>query len=472
MTAAAEGWIESELRRLELDDVDDFVESLEREELRWVLDPLFDWEGMWAREAQREPLGAWRVWLILAGRGYGKTRTGAEWVRKQVESGLAKRIALVARTAPDARDVMVEGESGILSISHPYLRPDYEPSKRRVTWRNSDGSIRAMATTYSADEPGLLRGPQHDAAWCDELAAWRRKEAWDNLMLGLRGGANPRCVVTTTPKPTVLLRDLMARASTVTTGGSTFENIRNLAPGFIDDVTDRYEGTHLGRQELYAEVLDEAEGALWRREWINDHRWDVRTKGPHPDLDRLVVAIDPAGTKKQTSSETGIVIAGRAQVTEPDGKTRPHFFVLEDRSGRYSPDGWGRLAVNGYHDFEADYIVGEKNNGGDMVESTIFHVDETVPFKEVWASRGKAPRATPIAGLYEQGRVHHVGLFRDLEDQLCQWEPETGAESPDRLDALVWAISQMSPTKREPKLTTGLDLGGGDLGRRSPWRGE
>lgn len=475
MATAAQVWAERRLTRLEIEDVSDFVDELDEEQRRYVLAPLFDWENTWAREEQKEPLGDWRVWLNLAGRGWGKTRTGSEWVRKQVEQGRTRRIALVARTASDARDVMVEGESGILAISHPDFRPHYEPSKRRLTWYNENGTIRTVATCFSAEEPKLLRGPQHDAAWCDELAAWPVKEAWDNLMLGLRMGVRPRCVVTTTPKPTMLLRDLLKRASTVRTGGSTFENIDNLAPGFIEDILDRYEGTHLGRQELYAELLDEAEGALWRRAWIESGRWATDETGKplaHPDLDQLVVAVDPAVTAKPTSSETGIIVAGRAQMTDADGQSRPHFFVLEDRSGRYSPDGWARLATEAYYDFEGDCIVGEKNNGGDMVEQTVVHVDDSVPFEEVWASRGKAPRAVPVVGLYQQGRVHHVGLFRDLEDQLCQWEPGERGESPDRLDALVWAISFMMPTGREPKLTTDLDLSGGGLGRRSPWRGE
>ena len=472
--AASAAWLESQLGRLNFEDVSGFVDGLEERQRRWLLRPqggLFDWETTWAREEQKEPLGDWRVWLVKAGRGYGKTRTGAEWIRKQVETGLARRVALVARTTADIRDVMVEGESGILAVSHPEMMPRYEPSKRRVTWKNPDGRVRAIATCYSADEPALLRGPQHDAAWCDELASWRLKESWDNLMLGLRMGVRPRCVVTTTPKPTILLQDLMARASTVTTEGSTYDNVDNLAPAFIVDVLDRYEGTHLGEQELHAKLLDEAEGALWRRQWIEGARW-LQHQGPHPDLEQLVVAIDPAGTRKATSSETGIVVVGRAQATESDGRTRPHFWVLEDRSGRYTPAGWAQLAIDAYYEFEGDWVIGERNNGGDMVENTVTQVDDTVPFDDVWASRGKVPRAQPVAALYQQGRVHHVGLFRDLEDQLCQWEPEMGMESPDRLDALVWAISYMMPTGRDTKLQTGLDLTGGVLTRRSPWREE
>lgn len=472
----AQRWLERELLTLNPDDVEDFVDTLGGDERRWMLGPLFDWENTWARPEQKEPLGDWRVWLALAGRGWGKTRTGAEWIRKKVEQGTARRIALVARTAPDARDVMIEGESGILAVSHPDFRPRYEPSKRRVTWYNENGTVRTVATCFSAVEPALLRGPQHDAAWCDELAAWPTKEAWDNLMLGLRMGVRPRCVVTTTPKPTILLRDLLKRKSTVTTGGSTFENLANLAPGFIEDILDRYEGTHLGRQELYAELLDEAEGALWKRAWIESGRWATDEQGEplaHPDLDQLVVAVDPAGSHKPTSSETGIVVVGRAQVTEKDGRIRPHCFVLEDCSGRYTPDGWARLATGAYYDYDGDCVIGEQNNGGELVESTVVHVDDTVPYDAVWASRGKAPRAVPVAALYQQGRVHHVGLFRDLEDQLCQWEPGVArAGSPDRLDALVWGISYIMPTSSEPRLTTDVDLSGGGLARPSPWREE
>lgn len=473
MAAAAEAWIEREVLKLNPEEIDGFVDTLSESERRWFLSFLFDWEGTWARDGQKEPLGDWRVWLALAGRGWGKTRTGAEWIRKQVELGLARRIAFVARTASDARDVMVEGVTGVLAVSHPDFRPKYEPSKRRLTWYNENGTVRAIAICYSAEEPKLLRGPQHDAAWCDELAAWDSTEAFDNLLLGLRLGVRPRCIATTTPKPTSLIKDLMARRSTAVTGGSTYENIANLAPEFIEDILDRYEGTSLGRQELYAELLSESEHALWKRAWIESGRWATDAGGSpldHPDLDRLVVAVDPATTSKPSSSETGIVVAGRCQMTDDDGKTRPHFFVLEDLSGRYTPQGWAQLATGAYYDFDGDCVIGEKNNGGDMVESTIVNVDDSVPFEEVWASRGKVPRATPVVALYQQGRVHHVGMFRDLEDQLCQWEPGQ-TDSPDRLDALVWAISSMMPTTQEPKLLEDLDLSGADLSQESAWKG-
>ncbi|PZN08384.1 MAG: ATP-binding protein [Bacillota bacterium] len=387
---------------------------------------LYDWR-FWARPKQLPPEGPWRIWLILAGRGFGKTRTGAEWVREQVERHGRRRIAIVGRTAADVRDVMVEGESGILSISPPWFRPVYEPSKRRLTWPNG-----AIATLYSADEPDLLRGPQHDAAWADELAAWRRPEAWDNLMFGLRLGPDPRVVVTTTPRPVKIIRDLLQDPTCVVTRGSTYENAANLAPAFLEQIISRYEGTRLGRQELYGEVLDDVPGALWQRKRIDELR--VREA---PELVRVVVAIDPAVTSEEGSDETGIVVAGRGV----DG----HAYVLADRSCRMSPDGWARRAVKAYYDFDGDRIVGEVNNGGDLVETVIRTVDPKVPYKAVRASRGKAVRAEPVAALYEQGKVHHVGTFEHLEDQLCQITPDgyQGAGSPDRADALVWALTEL-----------------------------
>lgn len=387
---------------------------------------LYDWK-FWARPKQLAPEGNWRTWLILAGRGWGKTRTGAEWVRGLVESGKAKRIALVAPTAADARDVMVEGESGILAIAPPWNRPVYEPSKRRLTWPNG-----AIATTYSADEPDRLRGPQHDAAWADELAAWRYPDAWDMLMFGLRLGKDPRVIVTTTPKPVKVIRDLVEDPTTVVTRGSTYENIANLAPAFVEQIIAKYEGTRLGRQELYAEILDDVPGALWSRAVIDG----LRVKEAL-ELRRIVVAIDPAVTSEEGSDETGIIVAGVGY----DG----HGYVLKDLACRASPNDWARRAVEAYYRYEADAIIGEVNNGGDLVETVIRTVDRNVPFKAVRASRGKAVRAEPVAALYEQGRVHHVGTFDVLEDQLCAITPDgyQGAGSPDRADALVWALTEL-----------------------------
>lgn len=388
-----------------------------------------------ARPEQLAPVGDWLTWLILAGRGWGKTRTGAEWIQEQITLGACGRMALVAPTASDARDVMVEGESGLLAIAPNGMRPEYEPSKRRLTWPNG-----AIATCYSADEPERLRGPQHDGAWCDELGAWRYPEAWDQLQLGLRLGKRPRCVVTTTPKPVRLIRELLARQGkgVVVTRGRTADNADNLAPGFLDAIQRRYGGTRLGRQELDGEFLEDVPGALWKRKWIDDCRIEKA-----PDLLRVVVAIDPAVTNNEGSDETGIVAAGYAG----HGKDR-RYFVLDDQSGRYGPLEWAQSALRVYHRHKADRIIAEVNNGGALVEATVRMVDRTVSYKEVRASRGKAVRAEPISALYEQGLVHHAGPFPTLEDQMCSFTSDfdrnTAGYSPDRVDGLVWALTELS----------------------------
>jgi phage terminase large subunit-like protein len=409
-----------------------------RNDLAEVLSPaearalLYDWT-FWARPTQVPPQGNWRVWLLLAGRGFGKTRTGAELVRARVAACTARRLALVAPTAADARNVMVEGESGILAISPPWDRPRYEPSKRRLTWPNG-----AIATLYSADEPERLRGPQHDATWCDELGSWRYPEAWDMLMLGLRLGGDPRVVVTTTPRPTKLIRALIADPTAIVTRGTTYENRTNLAPGFLEQIIRKYEGTRLGRQELEAELLDDVPGALWNRGVIEASRARAA-----PTLVRVVVAIDPAATSSEDADETGIIVAGK------DGQGRG--WVLADGSGRYRPAEWAKTAIAAYRAHRADRVVAEINNGGEMVEATLRVIDPNVPFRAVRASRGKLTRAEPVAALYEQGRVHHLGAFPQLEDQMCGFVPAdpddsgprpTGS-SPDRVDALVWALTDL-----------------------------
>ena len=336
---------------------------------------LADWAFL-QRDDQTMPPGDWRVWLVLAGRGYGKTRVGAEWVRNMIERGAAKRVALVAATASDARDVMIEGASGLLSTLMPWhFRPEYEPSLRRLTWPNG-----AIVTAFSAEEPDRLRGPQHDAAWCDELAAWRTDEAWDMLMLGLRLGPDPRCVVTTTPRPGKLLRGLLADPRVAVTRGTTYQNRANLAPGFLDAILKRYEGTRLGRQELLAELLEDVPGALWSRATIERAIVPVAH-----DLRRIVVAIDPAVTAGDNADETGIIVAGLGG--------DDHAYVLDDLSGRYPPFEWARRAVAAYHAHRADRVVAETNNGGDLVEATIRVVDPVVAYRAVHASRGKAVRA-------------------------------------------------------------------------------
>ncbi len=381
------------------------------------------------------PEGKWTVWLVMAGRGFGKSRIGAEWVRGLVEMGKAKRIALVGETAADARDVMVEGESGLLSIYPPGKRPRYESSKRRLTWSNG-----AIATTYSAEEPDQLRGPQHDGAWCDEIAKWRYPDAWDQLMFGLRLGDDPRCVATTTPRPVKLIKELLADPSTVVTRGSTYENLANLAPSFAQKIIRKYEGTRLGRQELNAEVLEDVAGALWNRAMLDA----LRVKAA-PFLARIVVAIDPAVSSGEDADETGIVAAGVG--------SEGHAYVLSDGSGRYTPEGWAKEAVAMYRRFRADRVVGEVNNGGDMVEATLRVIDPGVSYRAVRASRGKVVRAEPIAALYEQGRVHHVGAFAQLEDQMCAFTTDFDRRaygySPDRVDALVWALTELTASQTE-----------------------
>ena len=378
----------------------------------------------WARPAQLPPPDPWIVWLQMAGRGFGKTRSGAEQVLEWKRQG-ARRIALIAKTPADARDVMIEGESGLLSIGHPSERPDYQPTKRRLHWK--DGAI---ATVYSGADPDQLRGPQHEKAWADELPTWKYpRETWDNLMLGLRLGDNPQVVVTTTPRPISLLRELVARKDTVLTGGSTYENIANLAPAFVQTVIQKYEGTSLGEQELHARLLEEIPGALWKRKTLSDTRITLLDL---PECEARVVAIDPATSTSEESNETGIVVCGRA---------KDHGYVIADLSGRLSPDEWARRAVGAYHEHQCDHVTIEVNQGGDMARHTIHTVDRHVPVRMVHASRGKHTRAEPVAAKYEQGKVHHVGMFADLEDQLCTWLP--GEESPDRLDAMVWGMTDL-----------------------------
>jgi phage terminase large subunit-like protein len=397
-----------------------------------LADALHD--GGWrakARPSQLPPEGDWNGWLVMAGRGFGKTRTGAEWVKELAEARQTSRIALVAPTAADARDTMVEGESGILATASPWCRPAYEPSKRRLTWPNG-----AVAYTFSSEEADRLRGPQFDLAWADELAAWNEPQAtWDMLQFGLRLGSRPRWLVTTTPRPIKLLKELLSRTDVVVTRGSTFENAENLAGPFLEAIRARYEGTRLGRQELNAELLIDVQGALWTRDMLEQ----VHYRGVVPDMKRIVVAVDPSGTRGQDDGgdSIGIVAAGLGV----DGLG----YVLADRTCKLSPNGWGRAAVNAYLEFRADRIVAERNFGGAMVEHVIRTVDSSVSYREVTASRGKIARAEPIAALYEQCRVRHAGKFPELEDQMAAMTGDgySGDGSPDRCDALVWALTEL-----------------------------
>lgn len=524
----------------------------------------WDW-SFWARPNQLAPSGDWRTWLVLAGRGFGKTKLGSEWVRSLVETKRARRIALVAPTAADARDVMVEGASGILNVCPPWCKPIYEPSKRRIVWPNG-----AIATTYSAEEPDRLRGPQHDFAFCflgntqitlsngqtkeiqaiqagdsvltrdgarkvlvsrrtqesakvyqltlsdgrsivgtaehpifcrgkwiplamlqpgdllcalaskrapgliairvrsvtplytthpvydltvegaheffangilvhncDEIAAWRYPETWDQLRFGLRLGTNPQTLVTTTPRPTELIRNLARDKSTVVTKGTTYDNYENLAEGFFEDIIARYEGTRIGRQEIYADILDDLPGALWQRSNIDKYR----VIDAPSSLAQIVVGVDPAVTSGESSNETGIIVAAIG--------TNHQGYVLDDYSCKDTPDGWARRVVKAYKEYKADYIVAEVNNGGDLVESIIRTIDPNVRYKKVHASRGKVVRAEPVAALYEQGKIHHVGTLAALEDQMCLYTPLDYPGSPDRVDALCWVFTEIMLSKSQ-----------------------
>jgi phage terminase large subunit-like protein len=420
-----------------------------------ALAALYDWR-IWARPKQLMPrageirngirVGFWYLWLILAGRGWGKTRTGAEtvrtWVEEHPDGRRPLRLALVAETAADARDVMVEGPGGIMAVSPPWNRPIYEPSKRRLTWLRN-GRVVAIATLFAGDAPNQLRGPGNDKAWCDELAKYRyAEETWANLEMTLREGDDPQVIVTTTPRPVKLLRDLMddvGTGATFLTQGTTYENAGNLAAKFFDRVRRRYEGTRLGLQELHARMLDEMPGSLWTRNLLDRTRIrpDRFGKLIVPPMDRIAVALDPSGSSNEDSDEAGIVVAGRA--------INGDAYVWDDRSDVMSPAEWGRRAILAYHQNTADIIVGEKNFGGDQVETIVRMIDDTVNFRAVTASRGKHIRAEPIASLYEQDRVHHVGDLARLEDELCQFTTKgyKGGTSPNRGDAAVFALTEL-----------------------------
>lgn len=414
MRSLVKGQTQEQISKIINTLTDDEVEAL-----------IYDWQGIWARESQLVPkeLGDDKnIWLLLAGRGWGKTRVGVEYVRTLVKDGY-KRIALIGPTPADARDVMVEGESGIMNVLPPWELPLYEPSKRRLTFPNG-----AIATIYSGYKPNQLRGPQHDAFWADELAAWQYAQAaWDMLMFGLRLG-KPRGIVTTTPRPIKVITELIKSDNVIITRGSTYENRENLADAFFNSIIKKYEGTRLGRQELNAEILDDNPNALWTRKNIDDNRV-VKA----PELKRIVVAIDPNASDNEDSNEVGIIVAG----VDKDNIG----YIIKDCSMLGSPKQWATEAIAEYYKNNADRIVAEINQGGNMVEYVIRSIDDLVAYKGVHASKGKYTRAEPISALYEQNRVKHVGSFAKLEDELCEWEQ--GDASPNRLDALVWALTEL-----------------------------
>jgi phage terminase large subunit-like protein len=413
---------------------DEFYAILDELGPQKVEELKYTWE-FWAREEQLEPKGNWDYWVLNAGRGFGKTRTGAEWVRHRIKRGDG-RVACVAPTKGDVRRVMVEGESGLLNVCSKYDksyrgvnlgRPEWYPTNNTLVWENG-----AKVEFFSAEDPERLRGPQFHSAWCDEVAAWRNaQDVWDMLMFCMRLGKHPRVCVTTTPKPTKLMRTLVKHPKAHVTGGSTYDNADNLAETYLEAVKEAYEGTRLGRQELYAEILDEAQGALWTREMLAKAEVDTV-----PQLNRIVVSVDPAITSNEESDLTGIVVAG----IDVNGIS----YVLKDATGQYTPQQWAQKAIELYEEFQADRIVAERNQGGDMVRHTLQTEDPTVPIRLVHASRGKMARAEPVSALYEQGKVKHVRGLDELEDQMVVWEPLGNIGSPDRLDAMVWAITDLA----------------------------
>ena len=399
---------------------------------------------LWAHDGQVPPDDGWHTWLIMAGRGYGKTRAGAEWIREIAEADPTARIALVADSLGEARRVMVEGESGLLAIAPPRQRPIYEPSKRQLTWPRG-----AVATLFSAGEPESLRGPQHSHAWCDEVAKWgqageRAEAAWNNLLLGLRLGHSPRLVATTTPRAVPLMKRLLAQGDAIVSRGATADNKDNLPPGYLRQIRAQFGRSLLARQELNGELIEEVEGALWSRALLEDCREDAASA---PEK-RVVIGVDPPASAH--GDACGIVVCAEGE----DGIAR----VLADCSVRKAtPEKWARAVANAARGWKADRIVAEANNGGEMVRSVLHAADIALPVRLVHASRGKSARAEPVAALYESGRVRHVGQLPQLEDELCGLLAGGGYEgpgrSPDHADALVWALSElMLGRKSEPRV--------------------
>lgn len=421
------------------------VAALDEEERGWVLEgvepgqagPLLRHWEFWSRGNQKQPGGMWRIWLIMAGRGYGKTRTGAEWVRDFARRHGLCRIALVAATQAEARAIMVEGESGILAVSQGAERPRFEPSLDRLVWPNG-----TIATLYSAAEPDRLRGASHHLAWADEIAKWKLGEAaWDNLMLGLRLGDYPRVIATTTPRPVPLLQRLLADRRVAVSRGRTRDNGLHLPGAFLAATAAAYGGTRLGRQELDGELIDDIEGSLWPRALIES----CRAKEA-PDLMRIVLAVDPPAGAGAQSDACGIVVAGLGD----DNRG----YVLADASAQgLSPEGWARKVADAARSWKADRIVAEANQGGAMVRSVLDAAGHSLPLRLVHASRGKTARAEPVAALYEAGRVSHAGTFPALEDEMAGMtiggDYAGPGRSPDRADALVYALTELMLGRRK-----------------------
>lgn len=418
-------------------EIEGFIASLTDQTLM-ALPFLFEF---WALPHQRETVGDWASWVIMGGRGAGKTRAGAEWVRQQVEgaepldTGACRRVALIGETLDQVREVMVFGESGIMACSPPDRKPEWQAARRVVVWPNG-----AEAWAMSASSPEALRGPQFDCAWADELGKWRRgRDTWDMLQFALRLGDHPKTLVTTTPRNIGVLKEILAAADTVVTHAPTTANRANLAPGFLKKVYADYSGSRLGQQELDGKMLEDVEGALWPLECLDG------VKRPEaPQMDRIVVAVDPPASSKSTADACGIVVAGLQQLGEGPQDWRA--WVLEDASVRgASPAQWAARVVDAARTWQADRVVAEVNQGGDMVETVLRQQDPLLSYRGVHASRGKSVRAEPVAALYEQGRVFHLPGLRELEAQMGEMTIVgfEGKGSPDRVDALVWALTDL-----------------------------
>lgn len=435
----------AELSLKEPDEYQKIVDKLLAEKgEEWVKNLRYDWSvNARPKQMMPEPKDAWRFWVALAGRGFGKTRMGAETVREWVDShpkgAPPLRLALVGPTASDVNNVMVGGDSGILSIYPENERPRWVGTNRKIFWYNEDGTERAIADLFSAEEPDRLRGPQFHKAWLDELATWRYEYALEMLMFGLRLGDNPQAVVTTTPKPVPILLNLLKEKNTWTTIGSTYENRSNLAPAFFDQIITKYENTTLGRQELMAEIIEEIPNAMFTYENLNKNRKEFEDLKTMPEFLSIVCAIDPATTTRSTSAETGMCVAAYG---EDD-----HFYILHLDSVKMQPKDWADRAIKLFEDYHCDKLVAEVNNGGDLVETVIKSINPNQKVHAVHASRGKITRAEPIAALYEQNRVHHIGRFPVAEEQMVTFNPlENPYGLKDSVDAMVWAVTWLMDT--------------------------
>ena len=424
---------------------DEAIEKLIAEKgEEWFKNLRYDWSiNGRPKQFPPQPMSKWRAWVCLAGRGWGKTKTGGNtvdiWVNTHKKGTPPIRIALVGATTSDVNNVMVGGDSGIMSNYPSDKAPEWHTTNRKVYWKYPDGEVKAIAELFSAEEPDRLRGPQFHYAWCDELAAWRYQEAWDMLMFGLRLGDNPQVVVTTTPRPYPILLDLLKLKTTYTTIGSTYENRSNLAPAFFTEIITKYEGSTLGRQELMAEIIEEVPNAMWNYKNLDANRISYDQMENLPEFLSVILAIDPATSTRTSSAETGMCVAAYG---EDD-----HFYILHLDSVKMSPEKWARRAIRLFEQYNCDKMIAEVNNGGDLVDAVIKSVNPLQKVYAVHASRGKTTRAEPIAALYEQNRVHHIGRFVRGEEQMCAFNPlENPYGLKDMVDAMVWAMTWLVET--------------------------